>query len=346
MPSRIAVRILIFTLAVGGILFVSLDPRQGRRGAEEGLGSSIGFLHAAVNLAVLLDADFLLTQTAGMMGYRVSDYINQGRGLRAGARVCDIMEVLLSDPGAGNFTGRMDRARAVLDATYAKAQAVCRLDPGDTAAVSRAVAAAGLDPVLSDYARAELARCDALVINDHRVVSYGWSRCSMRWWRDTISPYSGPAHGNDVAIHFRWGDMYAIAQTSDKWRFDMGKVARVVDAIRDANPTVAVRVFMKRSERNESDRELRALLAPLSGKFAIVEARSDIEELAMLAKARYLVINAGTFSTAAAATANAQVVVHNGAQQAKYTLNQLKLKHVFDYNDYDEGALRDAARLA
>jgi hypothetical protein len=296
---------------------------------KEGLGSSLGFITASANIAHLLDADLIITQTAEMMGYRASDILNIGLELRGGGRTCDIMEVLLDDPSTGTFQGRMDRAQSILDMTYDRAEKKCSTTPTEV--------------LLSDYALQEISRCDTLVINDYRTISRGWTKCSMAWWASVIDQYGGEPLGNDIAIHFRWGDMYEVSQIEDKWRFDMNKVARVVDIIREENPTVVVNVFMKKSKQNESLRQMRELLHPLDGDFHIVEAEDDIEELAMMAKARYLIINSGSFSTAAAARAWADVVIYNEGG-ARHSLQDMGLKHVFGYNHYDEDELREAIR--
>jgi hypothetical protein len=296
---------------------------------KEGLGSSLGFITASANIAHLLDADLIITQTAEMMGYRASDLLNRGLELRGGGRTCDIMEVLLDDPSTGTFQGRMDRAQSILDMTYDRAEKKCSTTPTEV--------------LLSDYALREISRCDTLVINDYRTISRGWTNCSMAWWASVIDQYGGEPLGNDIAIHFRWGDMFEVSQIEDKWRFDMTKVARVVDIIREENPTVVVNVFMKKSRQNESLRRMRELLLPLSGNFHIVEAEDDVEELAMMAKARYLIINSGSFSTAAAARAWADVVIFNNGG-AQHTLREMGLKHVFNYDRFDEDELRRAIR--
>ncbi|KAL7424489.1 hypothetical protein Q5752_000173 [Cryptotrichosporon argae] len=299
---------------------------------KEGLGSSLGFMNAVVNIAVLLDADFIQTQTATMMDYRASDIVNAGVTVRGGGRVCDVMEVLLPDPSVGHFQERMDRAQRLLDDLYVRAERMCHAGIGNAS-----------EPLLGDYARAELARCDTLIVNDYRAVSFMYSPCSVRWWHGVIDQYSGPAHGNDIAIHFRWGDMYKKAQVEAKWATNMTLAAHVVDIIRSVNPGVAVKVYMKKSVENESESRLREILAPLSGDFTIVQAGSDVEELAMMAKARYLILNGGSYSLAAALSGNAQLVVHNGANVA-HKFEAMGLERVFDITAYDEGALREAAR--
>jgi hypothetical protein len=296
---------------------------------KEGLGSSLGFITATANIAHLLDADLIITQTAEMMGYRVSDILNKGLELEGGGRVCDIMEILLDDPGTGTFQGRMDRAQGILDETYERAIKKCSTVPTEI--------------LLSDYAMKEINRCDTIVINDYRTISRGWTHCSMSWWKSAIEQYSPPAIGNDVAIHFRWGDMYHKATTEDKWKLEMVKVAKIVDIIRQEKPDVIVNVFMKKSKENESEKRMREILQPLSGKFNIIEAETDVEELSMMAKAEYLIINSGSYSTAAAATGNAKVVVFNNGG-AHHTLGAMGLKHLFNYDDYEESQLRAAIK--
>jgi hypothetical protein len=296
---------------------------------KEGLGSSLGFITAAANIAYLLDADLIISQTAEMMGYRVSDILNKGLTLEGGGRVCDIMEILLEDPSTGQFQARMDRAQSILDKTYERAIKKCSTVPTEI--------------LLSDYAIKELSRCDTLIINDYRTISRGWTHCSMSWWKSVIDQYSAPAHGNDVAIHYRWGDMYHVSQVENKWRLDMVKVAKLVDIIRQENPSVVVNVFMKKSKENESERKMRELLQPLTGDYNIIEAESDEEELSMMAKAKYLIINSGSYSTAAAATAAAKVVVFNNGG-AHHTLGAMNLEHLFDYDHLDENEFRAAVK--
>lgn len=298
---------------------------------KEGLGSSLGFITASANIANLLDADFIITQTAEMMGYRVSDILNKGLTLEGGGRTCDIMEILLEDPSTGTFQGRMDRAQSILDTTYERAIKKCSTTPTEI--------------LLSDYAMNEINRCDTIIINDFRTISRGWTHCSMAWWKGVIDQYSGPAVGNDIAIHFRWGDMYHKAQTEDKWKMDMVQVAKIVDIIRAEKPDVTVNVFMKKSRENESERKMREILKPLSGEFNIIEADTDVEELSMMAKAEYLIINSGSYSTAAAATGAAKVVVFNNGG-AHHTLAAMNLANLFNYDDFDENKLKAAVREA
>lgn len=295
---------------------------------KEGLGSSLGFITAVANIATLLDADLMISQTAEMMDYRVSDILNRGLTLQNG-RVCDIMEILLEDPSTGPFQARMDRAQGLLDKTYERAIKKCTTTPTEI--------------LLSDYALKEIARCDIVVINDYRSISRGWTHCAMAWWKGAIDQYSAPAAGNDVAIHFRWGDMYFKALNEAKWKMDMVKVARIVDIIREEKPDVVVNVFMKKSKENESERRMREILQPLSGTFNIIEAETDVEELSMMAKAEYLIINSGSYSTAAAATGNAKVVAFNNGG-AHHTLGGMQLDNLFNYDTYEEEALRLAIR--
>jgi hypothetical protein len=296
---------------------------------KEGLGSSLGFLLHTANIAMMLDADFLITQTAQMFEYRASDIFNRGVEFRGGGTVCDIMEVLLTDPSSGTFQGRMDRAQGYLDELYDRGQRICR---GETN-----------EELFDEYAKAELARCDTLVFNDFRTHGTHHTPCTQKWWRDVISPYSGPAHGNDIAIHFRWGDVFMKAQIEPKWKTDMTKVTPLVNIIREENPSVTVRIFLKRSRENESMDRLREILTPLSGDFEIVEAETDIEELSMMSKARYFFMNSGSFSEHAAATNNADIVVENGGG-ARSPLSRMSLKHVFDYNRVDLAQFRQAVR--
>lgn len=296
---------------------------------KEGLGSSLGFITAVANIANLLDADLIISQTAEMMGYRASDILNKGLEIKGGGRVCDIMEVLLDDPSYGHFQERMDRAQKLLDVTYHRAIKKCTDTPTEV--------------LLSDYAIKELARCDTLVINDYRTISRGWTKCSQEWWRGVIDQYGGPAHGNDVAIHFRWGDMYHKAQSEDKWMMDMKKVTHYVNIIRELNPNVVVNVYMKKSKENESEKRMREILSPLDGEFNIIEADEDVDELGMMAKARYLFINSGSFSTAAAATNNAQAVIYNH-DSGRGTLEAMNLDNLFHIDRINDDDFRRAVR--
>jgi len=292
---------------------------------KEGLGSSLGFITAVANIAHLLDAELIMTQTATMMDYRVSEILNKGLTLRGGGRTCDIMEVLLEQPGWFGFQERMDRAQGFLDQLYDRAIARCTTEPDV--------------PLLSEYALEEIASCDTLIINDYRVVTRDWTPCSIAWWKSVIDQYSGPSPGNVLAIHFRWGDQYETAQKKDKWRLDMNIVSRLVDIVREEDPDVVVNVFAKRSENNESETEMKELLKPLSGEFKIIEAGEDVEELSMMGKAKYLILNSGSFSIAAAATGQADVVVYNGGG-ARVALGSIGLNHLYDYNKLDDGDFR------
>lgn len=296
---------------------------------KEGLGSTLGFIRARANIAYLLDADFLISQTAHMMDYRASEILNKGVELNGGGRVCDIMEVLLEQPGYGDFRDRMTRAQSTLDETYKRALRKCTTHPNDE--------------WLTDYAKEEIARCDVLIINDYRIYGGPWTRCNMAWWKPVIDQYSGPAHGNDIAIHFRWGDMYHVSQIEAKWKTDMNKMAPLIDIIRKENPSVVVNVYMKRSEENESEQRMREILMPLSGDYNIIEAAEDVEELSMMGKARYLFLNSGSFSTAAAATNAAQVVVWNNGG-AQHAFEEMQTKNVFNYDDMDIEEFRLAVR--
>jgi hypothetical protein len=137
--------------------------------------------------------------------------------------------------------------------------------------------------------------------------------------------------------------MYFRSQIELKWKTDMALVAPLVDIIREENPSVVVRIFMKRSKENESMERLREILAPLSGDFEIVDADSDIEELSMMSKARYFFMNSGSFSEHAAATNNADIVIENGGG-ARSPLARMSLKHVFDYNKVDKNEFRKAVK--
>jgi hypothetical protein len=239
------------------------------------------------------------------------------------------LEIMLNRPGEGTFQGRMDRGQGYLDELYDRGQRICRGESDEE--------------LFDEYSLGELARCDTLIFNDFRTHGTHHTPCTQKWWRGVISPYSGPAHGNDIAIHFRWGDMYFRSQIELKWKTDMALVAPLVDIIREENPSVVVRIFMKRSKENESMERLREILAPLSGDFEIVDADSDIEELSMMSKARYFFMNSGSFSEHAAATNNADIVIENGGG-ARSPLARMSLKHVFDYNKVDKNEFRKAVK--
>jgi hypothetical protein len=297
---------------------------------KEGFGSSLGFILATANIAYLLDADLYISQTATFFDYRASDYLNKGIEIQPNARFCDIIEILELDPAAGQFQERIDRSLTRLDQLYHETEQKCR-NRDDR-------------QVFSDYALKEMESCDVIIINDYRVISRGWTPCSQNWWKSVIDKYSAPAHGNDIAIHFRWGDMAYKAKTEAKWKMDMTKVAPLVDIIREVNPSVQVRVFMAKSDANESQDELREILKPLSGEFEIVEAGDDIEELSMMGKARYLFVNSGSFSIAAAATRAAGVVIHNeGGARGSLEVG-LQLDQVFGYDTLDPLVFREAVR--
>lgn len=304
------------------------------------MGSTITFMREASNIAYLLDADFIISQTALMFDdYRVSDIVNRNSRLESGGRVCDIMEVLLHNPSDGHFQERMDRAQDMLDELYERSIKICQGELTGSL-------------LLSEYARKELDRCDTLIINDYRIKYGSWTPCSRAWWQDVLDGLAErPAHGNDVAIHFRWGDMYDYVQKDGRWRFDMEKVAPLVDIIRQENPSVVVNVYMKPSKQNESEKRMREILKPLSGDFNIIESSDDVEELSLMSQARYLFINGGTFSTAAAASGHAQVVIHNNGQGVKgnlpavqETLDQMRLRSVFNYEAVDLDKFRAAVR--
>lgn len=306
---------------------------------KEGFGSSVTYMRVAGNLAYLLDADYIVSQTAIQFDrYRASDIVNKhSKQLQAGGRVCDIMEVLLDTPSEGPFQQRMERAQHLLDGLYDHGTRICNGHSDG--------------PLLSEYASKELDRCDTLIINDIRPIYGTWTPCNRAWWQDTIDAYAPwPAHGNDVAIHYRWGDMFREVRGHPRWGMDMRKVAPLVDIIRQENPSVVVNVYMEKSEDNESEQRLREILEPLGGEFNIVQSSSDVEELALMSQARYLFINAGTYSTAAAATGHAQVVVHNNGDgpdefaTLQDILDEMRLKSVFNYEVIDLEKFRAAVR--
>lgn len=315
---------------------------------KEGFGSSLGFLIPAVSIAQLLDADFLVSQTAAMFGFRASDYINGGVELEGGGRVCDILQVLLDEPmvSLGPFQSRMDHALGMLDALYKRAVNLCRGEENG-------------DLFWSEWARREIRRCDTLIINDYRSTSHYFNYCAEAWWRGVIEAYvpatrktpdqltSRTGARESIAIHYRWGDMYKnILQGEAKWRFNMVKVAHVVDVIREEHPGISVDVFLKPSERNESEQEMREMLLPLSGDYNIVHARSDVEELAMMGQAMYFIGNSGSFSIAAAATRRASVVITSDTSSGRARLEMMQLNKLLFYDEMTDEDLRMAVRSA
>lgn len=313
---------------------------------KEGFGSSLGFLIPAVSIAQLLDADFIVSQTAEMLGFRASDYINAGVELQGAGRVCDIMEVILDEPmvSLGPFQERMDHAQGMLDALYKRAVNLCRMEIDG--------------PLLSEWSRQEIARCDTLVINDYRSTSHYFNFCAESWWRGVIEPHvprsrrsasqaTSPTGAREsIAIHYRWGDMYKNIAGEAKWRFNMDKVAHAVDIIREEHPGISVDVFLKPSEKNESEEEMREMLLPLSGDFNIVRAQSDIEELAMMGQAMYFIGNSGSFSIAAAATRRASVVITSDTTHGRARLEMMQLGKLLFYDEMTDDDLRMAVRAA
>ncbi|WWC60931.1 uncharacterized protein I303_103507 [Kwoniella dejecticola CBS 10117] len=292
--------------------------------AKEGIGSSMGFILYGANIAGMLDADFLVTQTAQMFDYRVSDIVNRGIELRSGGRTCDILEILLSDPSNGSFKERQDRAMLLLDDLYERSRRIARKGKHSP------------EGIFTEYSLREIERCDTIIINDYRPVSTHHTPYTTRWWNNVISQYSGPPHGNDIAIHYRWGDVSNKGQGTPKWHTDMSKVIPLVDIIREENPTAQLRIFMKKSKNNETREQLEELLLPLVLREGdeIMECATDVEELSILSKAKYLFINSGSFSEQAAATKRASIVVENGGG-VFWPLKRMGLEYFFDYNKVD-----------
>jgi hypothetical protein len=119
-----------------------------------------------------------------------------------------------------------------------------------------------------------------------------------------------------VHVHYRWGDVVDLIQKhhdDGKWNFDNAKLERSIQSVEAClGHILTSNVFIKHSPAQESDDELRQIIAPIRQDARIIEGEDDIVDLYHLSQAKILAVSGGTYSSAAAAIGKFSLVIHNG----------------------------------
>jgi hypothetical protein len=168
--------------------------------------------------------------------------------------------------------------------------------------------------------------CDVIIYADQEVhQDWEWDDYPRAWVTEAITRNAAIklAEGKakvippqDVHVHYRWGDVVDLIQVNHeggKWNFDNAELERSIQSVEAClGRKLSSNVFIKHSPAQESDQELRQIIAPIRQDARIIEGEDDIVDLYHLSQAKILAISGGTYSSAAAAIGKFSLVIHNG----------------------------------
>ena len=289
---------------------------------QEGFGSSLHFIKDAMRMAGVLGVDFAPVRTFDFaeFNYNAMDELNLGIDFSQynWNNMCNLHTSITKVGGHENFPERVVRLRKGVDRFADEAKLVSKGLPHDGAYI--------------DEVRANVAGCDVILFADQEVhQAPDWDRFPREWVRNAITRNASikiaqrkakAVAPRDVHIHYRWGDVVSkIKEHHDggKWNFDNEALEHTIASVETClGRKLSSNVFMKRSPWQESDEELRRIIAPIRQDARIVEGEDDIADLLHLSEAKILAVTGGTYSSAAAAIGRFSLVIHNGWHVGDY----------------------------
>jgi hypothetical protein len=290
---------------------------------SEGFGSSLQFIKDGIRIAKVLDVDFAPIRSFDFRAeYNPMDELNLWRDLNAydWNNACNLHTSVTKEGGHETFPDRVTRLRK--EVAYLTRQAVLMAE------------GKGYDRDWIKKAKNNLEKCSTIIYADQDVhQDHKWDNTTREWIREAIHKNARiklarkkarHVQTRDIHIHYRWGDVVAKLSQSNKWRFDNEKLEYTIRTIELClQRDLTSNIFMKRSDKMESQAELQAIVHPVRHNAHFIEGEDDIVDLQHLSEAKILAITGGTYSSTAAAIGRPKLVLHNGWNAQDYAYLEL-----------------------
>ncbi|ETI26703.1 hypothetical protein G647_10363 [Cladophialophora carrionii CBS 160.54] len=289
---------------------------------QEGFGSSLHFIKDGIRMAKVLDVDFYPVRTFDfdVFEYNAMDELNLGidSSKRNWNNMCNLHTSITKVGGHEPFPERVVRLRKGVERFIDESKYMARGEEYDEAFIQEV--------------RQNVEGCDVIIYADQEVhQDWEWDDWTRAWVATAIRRNAAiklgqgkakPIPPRDVHVHYRWGDVVDLIQKhhdGGKWNFDNAKLERSIASVEAClRRKLTSNVFIKHSPAQESDDELRQIIAPIRQDASIIEGEDDIVDLYHLSQAKILAVSGGTYSSAAAATGNFSLVIHNGWHVGDY----------------------------
>ncbi len=289
---------------------------------QEGFGSSLHFIKDGIRMAHVLGADFYPVRTFDfdIFEYNAMDELNMGvdSSKRNWNNMCNLHTSITKVGGHEPFKDRVVRLREGVEHFINETKAMSRGDEFDEEFIKEV--------------RENVEGCDVILYADQEVhQDPEWDEYTRTWVTEAIRRNAAiklaehkaqPIPPRDVHVHFRWGDVIDLIQKhhdGGKWNFNNPKMERSIQSVEAClTRKLSSNVFIKHSPAQESDDELRKIIAPIRQDARIIEGEDDIVDLYHLSQGKILVISGGTYSSAAAAIGKPSLVIHNGWHVVDY----------------------------
>ena len=168
--------------------------------------------------------------------------------------------------------------------------------------------------------------CNVILYADQEVhQDPEWDEYTRKWVKEAFRRNAAikraegkakPLPPRDVHVDYRWGDVVDLVHAhcdDGKWNFENAELERSIRSVKAClGRKLSSNVFIKPSPAQESDEELREIIAPIRQDARIIEGEDDIVDLYHLSQSKILAVSGGTYSTATAATGNFSLVIHDG----------------------------------
>lgn len=291
---------------------------------QEGFGSTLQFMKDGMRFARVFDVKFAPVRTFDFpeFNYNVVNELNRGLDFSKlnWNNMCNLHTTITTLGGHENFPERIVRLRSNVEKLIRESR---QMSLGEQ-----------YDDTWIEEVRENVKDCDVILYADQEVhQDHEWDPFTQEWVKEAITRNADIkiAAGKaqvvepcDVHVHYRWGDVVDnIKQYHDdgKWNFDNEALEQTIKSVEKClDRKLTSNVFMKRSPKEESDDELRSIIAPIRQDARIVEGEDDIVDLLHLSQAKVLAITGGTYSSTAAALGKSSValVITNGWHQTDY----------------------------
>ncbi|KAJ9606240.1 hypothetical protein H2200_009201 [Cladophialophora chaetospira] len=289
---------------------------------QEGFGSSLHFIKDGIRMAQVLGVDFYPVRTFDfdVFEYNAMDELNLGidSSKRNWNNMCNLHTSITKVGGHEPFPERVIRLRKGVERFIEESKAMSRGEEYDEEFINEV--------------RQNIEGCDVIVYADQEVhQDWEWDYYTRTWVAEAIRRNAAiklaqgkarPIPSQDVHVHYRWGDVVDLIQAQHdggKWNFDNTRLERSIRSVESClGRKLTSNVFIKHSPAQESDEELRKIIAPIRRDARLIEGEDDIVDLFHLSQAKILAISGGTYSSAAAAIGKFSLVIHNGWHPADY----------------------------